>query len=94
MLWRYSANSPKLWLIDARLLVLMLATLMHISELTLSLSVVAICVLFYIERYKRVTPEAAVRLVLMTTLNLFIGSKRSPLGLRRKRYFSDQRFDC
>lgn len=91
--WRYSAKSPKIWLIDARASAILVGACLHLTEMTIALTVIIIATLFYIERYKRITPEAALRLIAMNFVNILIGNKRSPMGLRRKRYFSDQRVD-
>lgn len=89
--WQHSGSRPKLWLIDARSAAILIGAMMHITEMTIAFCLMIIGFLFYIERYKRITPEAAVRLIILLVTNFIISNKRSVLGVRRKRYFSDKR---
>lgn len=89
--WQHSGSQPRLIFIDARSTVILLITLLHITLFTLILSFLLICILTYIEKWKRITPESALRLLGMSFMNLLIGNKRCAFGPRRKIYYSDKR---
>lgn len=91
IIWQHSGSTPRLMFIDARATVLFLITFLHITEFTLFLSLFMVSILIYVEKYKRITPEAFFRLICMLFTNMMIGNKRLANNLRKKIYYTDKR---
>ena len=87
--WRYSFNPPKLWIIDARSVVILLGAGLNIHIWSVLLALATILTLYWVERMKRMSLNSAMRLIVSVAVNLIVGKRRTPGKFRQRHFFID-----
>lgn len=87
--WRYSFNAPKLWIIDARSIIILLGAGLNIHVWSVSIAVATILALYWVEKMKRMSLNSALRLIMSSVVNLIVGKRRSPNKFRKRHFLID-----
>ena len=87
--WRYSFNPPKLWIIDARSVVILLGAGLNIHVWSGLLALATILTLYWVEKMKRMSLNSAMRLIVSVVVNMIVGKRRTRGKFRQRHFFID-----
>lgn len=92
--WSSSWKKPRFFVIDARVTLIVLISVVYWSFYLLSFCFLTVSVLYYIEKRKRISLNAALRSILTGFVNVIQGRRRPvlPMG-RRNFYFNPYDYD-
>lgn len=87
--WRNSFNQPKLWIIDAKSSIVLLAAFMHLRYWTIAVAVFTVLFLAYFEHFKRISLPSALRFLVATYTNRIVGMVRPCRNRMKQNYYID-----